>query len=296
MSPVELTAGLLRSMPLPRPEEGSKDSRGCVLVIAGSVEVPGAAILAATAALRSGAGKLTVATVKSAALHVATAVPESLVIGLAETLDGGVDQHAAEERMKASAKKMDAVLIGPGMTEGEPTAVLTAALCSNASTASFVLDAAALCDLRPYAAAVRALKGRVVITPHAGEMAQLLEKSREEIEADPLAAAHAAANLLNAVVVMKGSRSHVVRPDGRCWVFKGGCVGLATSGSGDVLAGLVAGLLARGAQPDEAALWGVFIHGEAGTILGRTAPLGFLARDLAAEVPTIMSDVALLVN
>ena len=82
MKPSRLTADLLRSMPLPKPEEGSKDERGSVLVIAGSVEVPGAALLAATAALRAGAGKLQVATVKSAAMHLAMAVPEAMVIGL----------------------------------------------------------------------------------------------------------------------------------------------------------------------------------------------------------------------
>ena len=291
MTPVALTADLLRTMPLPQPEPGSKDGRGSVLVIAGSVEVPGAAVLTATATLRAGAGKLQVATVKSAALHVAMAVPEAMVIGLTETSDGGVDHHLAKGRMETCARKVDALVIGPGMTEGEPTAILTAALCASAPSASFVLDAAALCDVRPHAEAVRRLQGRLVITPHAGEMAQLLDKSRDDIEGDPLAAAEEAADLLNAVVVMKGSQSHIVSPDGRSWLFTGGGVGLATSGSGDVLAGMIAGLLARGATPAQAALWGVFLHGEAGRILGeRIGPLGYLARDLAAEVPIIMRD------
>lgn len=131
-----------------------------------------------------------------------------------------------------------------------------------------------------------------MITPHAGEMAQLLEKSREEIEADPLAAAHAAAELLGAVVVMKGAQSWIVGPDGTAWLYEGGGVGLATSGSGDVLAGLVAGLLARGADAMRAALWGVHLHGEAGRRLAeRDRPLGFLARDLAGEVPAMLRDI-----
>lgn len=293
MTPVELTADLLRTMPLPQPEAGSKDARGSVLVIAGSVEIPGAAVLTATATLRAGAGKLQVATVRSAALHIAIAVPEAMVLGLAETPDGGVDHHAAKDRMAACVTKADAIVIGPGMTEGEQTTALTAALCGAASAAAFVLDAASLCDLRPHAEAVRRLKGRLVITPHAGEMAQLLEKSRDEIEGDPLGAARAAADLLEAVVVMKGSQSHIVGPDGTAWLFQGGGVGLATSGSGDVLAGLIAGLLARGAEPAQAALWGVLLHGEAGRILGeRLGPLGYLARDLAAEVPAIMRDLS----
>jgi ADP-dependent NAD(P)H-hydrate dehydratase len=293
MKPDELTAGLLRRMPLPWPEAGSKDERGSVLVIAGSAEVPGAALLAATAALRAGAGKLQVATVNSAALPLAVAVPEAMVIGLAETHDGGIDHHAATGRTTASAKKVDAVLIGPGMTEGEPTTALTAALCSDKASASFILDAAALCGLRPHADAVRSLRKRAVITPHAGEMAQFLNRSRDEIEADPLRAARSASDLLDAVVVMKGAQSYIVAPDGKAWLFKGGGVGLATSGSGDVLAGLIVGLLARGADPHQAALWGVYLHGEAGRILGeKVGPLGYLARDLATEVPTMMRDLS----
>ena len=133
----------------------------------------------------------------------------------------------------------------------------------------------------------------MVITPHAGEMAQLLDKSRDEIEADPLAAARIASDLLGAVVVMKGAESHIVGPDGDAWLFKGGGVGLATSGSGDVLAGLIAGLLARGADPARAALWGVFLHGEAGRRLGqRQGRLGFLAREIAAEVPMLLQELA----
>jgi ADP-dependent NAD(P)H-hydrate dehydratase len=281
MKPIELTPDLLRTMPLPVPKAGSKEGRGRVLVIAGSVEVPGAAVLAATAALRAGAGKLQVATVKSAAMFVAMAVPEAMVIGLAETPDGGIDDHAAEARMRQASEKVDAVLVGPGMTEGEATTTMTAALCQGGS-ASFALDAAALCGLRKHAEAVRALRGRVVITPHAGEMAQLLERSRHEIETDPLGAAQVASELLNAVVVMKGAETHIVGTDGQSWLFQGGGVGLATSGSGDVLAGLVVGLLARGADPVRAALWGVHLHGQAGRVLGeRVGPIGFLARDLA---------------
>lgn len=284
----ELTVDLLRNLPLPRPEEGSKDGRGKVLVVAGSVEVPGAALLAGLAALRAGAGKLQVATAKSAALHLALAVPEAMVIGLAETPDGGIDHASAQERLRSAAARADAVLIGPGMTEGSATTSLTLALCRDASS-SFVVDAGALCELREEADAMRSRDGRLIITPHAGEMAQLLGRSRDDVEADPLAAAQAAAELLRAVVVMKGAQTHVVEPDGGSWVFRGGVVGLATSGSGDVLAGIVVGLLARGADPVEAALWGVYLHGEAGRLLAdEIGPLGFLARELAPRVPAIL--------
>lgn len=290
MNTIELTASLLQTIPLPHPEAGSKDERGSILIVAGSVEVPGAALLAGNAALRAGAGKLQMATVQSAAMHLAVAVPEAMVAGLPETEDGGMAAAPAIERLKPKAAKVDAVLIGAGMVEGEAATELTIALCRDV-TSSYVLDAAALHDLRDHAEAIHAREGRVIITPHAGEMAQLLDRSREDVEADPQGAAQDACYLLRCVVVMKGAETHIVSPDGRAWQFKGGGVGLATSGSGDVLAGIVAGLLARGADPSSAALWGVYLHGEAGRRLGeRQGSLGFLARDLAAEVPVIMGE------
>lgn len=288
MKQTELTADLLRTMPLPQPAAGSKDERGIVLIIAGSVAVPGAALLAGNAALRAGAGKLQMATVASAAMHLALAIPEAMVVALPETEDGGIAPVGAIERLRPKAAKVDAVLIGAGMVEGRDATELTVALCREAASA-YVLDAAAVHDLRDHADVIGACGGRVVITPHAGEMAQLLDRDRKEIEADPLRAARDACDLLGCVVVMKGAETHIVSPHGAAWRFEGGCVGLATSGSGDVLAVIVTGLLARGAEPAVATLWGVYLHGEAGRQLGeREGPLGFLARDLAAEVPGLM--------
>lgn len=290
MNPTPISIDLLRGMALPQPEAGSKDQRGRVLVVAGSLEVPGAALLAGTAALRAGAGKLKMATGRTVAPHLGLAVPEALVIGLLETPQGGFDV-AAEERLCEAAGASDAVLIGPGMTSEDSTAELTQALLMASSSCAFVLDAAALDGLPERAAAVKSRDGRVVITPHAGEMAGLLDRSREDIEAAPLEAAREAAQRLNAVVVMKGAKSFIVDPQGKAWSYDGGGVGLATSGSGDVLAGIIVGLLARGAEPAQAACWGVFLHGEAGTRLARSqGPLGFLARDIPGEVPMLLRD------
>lgn len=290
MSPVQITSDLLLTMPVPQPNGGSKDERGRVLVIAGSVEVPGAALLAGTAALRAGAGKLQIATCRTAATLMGLAVPEALVIGLPETPRGGFAVGCAE-RLCAAAKKVDAVLIGPGMTEEESTAHLTEILLSQAPSPAFVIDAAALGDLASAPDVVRSGQGRVVITPHAGEMARLMDLTRDEVEADPLETALAAARLLQVVVVMKGERTFIVDPVGKSWEYAGGGIGLATSGSGDVLAGVITGLLARGATIEQAACWGVFLHGEAGTRLANAqGPLGFLARELSAEIPRILRD------
>jgi NAD(P)H-hydrate repair Nnr-like enzyme with NAD(P)H-hydrate dehydratase domain len=122
-------------------------------------------------------------------------------------------------------------------------------------------------------------------------MARLLGVPKDEVQADPLGAARRAAGALGAVVAMKGGCTFIVDPEGAAWSCDLGQVGLATSGSGDTLAGLIAGLVARGATPAEGTIWGVFLHAEAGGRLARTrGPVGFLARELLAEVPSIMAE------
>jgi NAD(P)H-hydrate repair Nnr-like enzyme with NAD(P)H-hydrate dehydratase domain len=131
-----------------------------------------------------------------------------------------------------------------------------------------------------------------VLTPHIGEMAALLECDAAGIEADRPAAVRRAAAHFGAVVMLKGSTTLVADPGGALFAYAGGGVGLATGGSGDVLAGIVAGLAARGAPPLEATLWAVWLHGEAGRRCAeQIAPLGFLARELLAQVPGLMRAV-----
>lgn len=292
--PAAVTEAILRSMPLPRHREGDdKDARGRVLVIAGSAEVPGAALLSGLAALRAGAGKLQIATSRSVAVPLALAVPEARVTGLQETPQGEISPDEAE-RLVERIGQADAIVIGPGMMDGEAAGLLTRRLvaASGESATRFVIDAAALHRLVDCVPVIRegGVAGRIVITPHAGEMATLLGTSIEEILSDRLKAARHAAAALQAVVAMKGGCTFVVTPEGQAWSCDRGNVGLATSGSGDTLAGIVAGLLARGAAPVEATLWGVFLHGEAGARLAsKRGPIGYLARELLAEIPSIMA-------
>lgn len=287
-----VTVDMLRSMPLPYHAEGEdKNQRGRVLVIAGSVEVPGAALLAGIAALRAGAGKLQIATCRSVAPHLAVAVPEALVMGLDETPKGGISAEEAG-RLSDRVSGCDAVVIGPGMMDSDAASLLTMRLLDQAKGCSnFVLDAAALLCLRDCRAGLQRHAGRVVITPHAGEMAALLDIPKSQVHDDPLAVARQAAAMLGVVVAMKGGCTHIVSPQGRAWSCEHGNIGLATSGSGDTLAGIITGLIARGASPVQATLWGVYLHGEAGNRLARTyGPVGFLARELLAEVPAIMAE------
>ena len=288
-----LDAGLLRSFPLPEhPEDGDKEDRGRLLVVAGSRELAGAALLAGIAGLRAGAGKLQIVTGASVATALGVAIPEARVVGCAETDEGCIAAEEVESLL-GWIEGAQATVIGCGLQHGPPLDSLLDALLASGFETPLVLDAAVLGSLAPRAEAVRAWKGGAILLPHAREMARLLECEAEAVEADPLAAARRAATTFGAVSLIKGQYSYIVAPDGRAFRFTGGGVGLATSGSGDALAGIVGGLAARGADPLTAALWGVHLHGEAGRALAeRIGRIGFLAREILDEVPRLMEGAA----
>jgi ADP-dependent NAD(P)H-hydrate dehydratase len=287
-----LDADLLARFPLPRhPEDAGKEDRGRLLAIAGSRELPGAALLAGTAALRAGAGKLQIATAGSIAVPLAVAMPEARVIGHSETDDGCIADEGIAPLL-GWVEAAQAVMIGCGMQHGRPLERLLAGILASGANVPLVLDAAALGCLDAVRDALRAWPSGAVILPHSGEMARLLGRTRDQVEADPMAAAREAAERYCVVAVIKGRYSFIVAPDGRAFRFNGGGVGLATSGSGDTLAGIVGGLAARGADLLAAALWGVWLHGEAGRILARkVGPIGFLARELPELVPGLLESV-----
>ncbi|HEV7589404.1 MAG TPA: NAD(P)H-hydrate dehydratase [Longimicrobium sp.] len=288
-SAAALTPARLRRIPLPRPDEGGdKEERGRVLVAGGERQNPGALLLAGTAALRAGAGKLRLAAPASIAVPVGIAIPEALVVALAETKAGAISPRAARE-LAERAGTADAFLLGPGMIDQASATPLTRGVLERVDGPAVVLDAGCFPCLAEGRSALRRLEGRAVITPHAGEMARILEMEKEEVAGDPLAVARRAAEELGAVVALKGATTFIVAPDGEAYRYDGGGVGLATSGSGDALAGIVAGLLARGATPVRAAAWAVYLHGEAGNVMAKArGRIGFLAREFLAEVPRIM--------
>lgn len=287
--PEILDADLLKRFPLPHhPDDGDKEDRGRLLVVAGSRELPGAAVLAGVAALRAGAGKLQIATAASIAFYIGVAVPESRVIGLEET-EAGCIAESEIDRLLEWAGAAQAMLLGCGLQHGAPLDTLLDRLLGSALKVPLVLDAAVLGSLNERAELLRNWSGPTILLPHAGEMARLLGCGREDVSADPLSAARRAAETYGTVTLCKGEYSHIVAPDGRAFRFKGGGVGLATSGSGDTLAGIVGGLAARGADPLTAVLWGVYLHGEAGrTLATRVGRVGFLARELLDLVPGLM--------
>jgi ADP-dependent NAD(P)H-hydrate dehydratase len=288
-----VTPKFLFGNPLPdHKADGDKQERGRVLIVAGSVEIPGAALLASLGAMRAGAGILQIATCQTSASQLGIAMPEAMVVGCRETARGGIDPSVVP-RLVELASECDAVLLGPGMTDGEAVAALALALLTEVRGPVFVLDASAFTSMREQSDILQRNGGRVVGTPHSGEMAKFLDITREAVEADPITAAHKAAAVVGGVVALKGKATHIVDPSGQSWLCEHGCIGLATSGSGDTLAGILAGLLARGAAPSLAAVWSVYLHAEAGQRLAaRTGTVGFLAREIPREIPRIMEDIS----
>lgn len=286
-----LDAALLGDFPLPHvPEDSGKEDRGRLLVIAGSGELAGAALLAGRAALRAGAGKLQIGTAQSNAAPLAVAVPEARVIGHAETDDGCIAEDGIPPLIRW-ARSAQTVVIGCGMQPGPPLERFLSALLRSSACCPLVLDAAALDCLAALQAEVRAWPGGTILLPHGGEMARLLDKDRKEVEADPAGAVREAAQRFSAMALVKGSYSFIAEPGGRTFRLEGGGVGLATSGSGDVLAGIVGGLCARGAEPLTALLWGAWLHAQAGRLLTkRVGRLGFLASELPDLIPGLLPD------
>ncbi|MGV9213341.1 NAD(P)H-hydrate dehydratase [Micromonospora sp. RB23] len=280
-----ITPALLRDWALPVPA-GGKESRGTVLVIGGSRFTPGAVLLAGVAALRAGAGVLQLALAESTAATLSIQVPEALVIGLPETSDGAVAADRAGQ-LGELVTAADVVALGPGLSGIEETGrLLDLVLEAAGPRTPLVLDAYALGALS-HEPKLLVDSGRpVVLTPNVTEAGHLLGRDPgDDLSAEAAELAHR----YDAVVSLYG---HVAAPDGRGWREESGDAGLGTSGSGDVLAGLLAGLLSRGADPAQAACWGAFAHAVSGQrLIPRYGRIGFLARELLDEIPRTLATV-----
>jgi len=282
-----VSSQLLRDWPLPDvDDDGGKSARGTVVVIGGAIDTPGAVLLAGLAALRVGAGKLTLATAAGTAASLAVAVPESAVTPLPVTSSGALGADAVAE-CTPLLEGATALVLGPGMRDPDQTRDLVrGVLQAVGEETTIVLDALALtCGAIDEELRARIGK-RVVATPNRTEASYLLDGDAPD---DDLEAARAVTSRLGTVVAM---RSCIVSPDGRAWVDQSGDSGLGTSGSGDVLAGAIAGLAARGASPEQSAVWGAHLHAEAGERLSaRIGRLGYLARELLDELPQVLTQL-----
>jgi ADP-dependent NAD(P)H-hydrate dehydratase len=257
----------------------------------GAAEVPGALLLSGIAALRVGAGKLQLAAPKSASTQLAVAVPEARVFALNESGDGFLDRKSAG-RAADCVHSASAILIGPGMLNEDATRGFMDEVLRKIADRPLVIDALALIAVKGGRYHFAEETG-VVLTPNQAEMARITGDKPESIAADPLGVATRVAQDVNAVVALKGPQTFIATPYGEVFRYAEGDVGLATSGSGDVLAGALVGLLARGATLDQAAVWATYLHGAAGNRLAhRMGPLGFLARELSDELPALMNGLA----
>ena len=280
--------------PLAAPDaDTNKNERGRIVVVGGSRFVPGALRLTGEAALRAGAGKLQLGTIAEAALLLGMFVPEAGVFGLSADEAGDLDASAAMDVVE-HAQSCDAIVLGPGMRSSAGCADLVAQIVSALpSEVAILLDAAAIAACRDCRDIVKAHAGAVVLTPHHGEMAALLGKDIDEIERMPEAAALEVANELDAIVVLKAAETIIAAPGETSLLFAGGSPGLATGGSGDILAGILGGLLGRGIAPTTAAGWGVWAHGRCGRDLtARYHGLGLLGRELVDLVPRALNSSA----
>ncbi len=279
-----------------RPSASHKGTYGHLLVIAGSVGKTGAAVLAATAALRSGVGLVTVATPAPAQPTVALGRPEAMTEPLASTPEGTLAAEGVE-RALALAIERDAVVLGPGLGASDDVRRFVDGFVLRCPV-PLLIDADGLNALASLIGGPAATLARrrfpTVITPHPGEMARLSGTTAADVQDHRLETAEAFARASGAVVVLKGHRTIVARPDGESGVNPTGNPGLAKGGTGDVLAGVAGALLARGGEAWSAACAAVYLHGLAGDrAVARIGMEGLLAGDLSDEVPaTLRSLVA----
>jgi len=264
-----------------RAADAHKGDAGRVLVVAGSPGKSGAAHLALVGALRGGAGLVTLAAREPVLRFALAGRPEAMSAALPG--DGPLGL-ADLEPLAEAARGADALVIGPGIPRGEETGALILALLERVRLPA-VLDADALNALAPDPSVLAGLTSPVVLTPHPGEMARLSQRTVEEVQADRLGLAAEKARAWNAVLVLKGARTVVADPAGPPAVIPTGNPGLATGGTGDVLAGLCGALLASGLAPVAAAQVAAWVHGAAGDLAAkRFGQRGLLAGDLGEAI------------
>jgi hydroxyethylthiazole kinase-like uncharacterized protein yjeF len=275
----------------PRPSDSNKGLYGHVLVIAGGRGKTGAAAMAGIAALRAGAGLSTVASAASAISAIAGYAPEIMTEPLAETDGGSIAMRAPDDpALAAITEKKTVIAIGPGMGQHPETVQFIRRFVQESKT-PMVVDADALNAL---AGQRSRFEGPRIFTPHPGEMSRLTGKTIVEIQQDRIGHARAYSTEHHVYLVLKGDRSVIAFPDGRVWINPTGSPAMSTGGTGDVLTGMIAGLVAQFPnQLENALLAAVYLHGRAGE-LGAEA-LGeksFMATDLFEFLPEAMREIA----
>jgi ADP-dependent NAD(P)H-hydrate dehydratase / NAD(P)H-hydrate epimerase len=275
------------ALPVEEPDV-HKGTRGHLLVIAGSTGKTGAAVLASLAALRVGAGLVTLGVPRSLNSVFESKLTEAMTHPLPETEAGTLSLEAEKEVFQLLQGK-SALVVGPGLSTHESTVLLVRRLVSHCPV-PVVIDADGLTALAGDLAPLHSQKGRAILTPHPGEMARLTGLGNSEVQADRVGLASRFAQECGCHLVLKGARTIIAEPDGRIYVNPTGNPALASGGSGDVLTGLLGGFLARGLPPERAAVCGVYLHGLSADLLAEEiGKAGVLAGDLIEVIPSLMA-------
>ncbi|NSW90378.1 MAG: NAD(P)H-hydrate dehydratase [Firmicutes bacterium] len=277
-----------------RAKQTNKGDYGRVLIISGSKGMTGAGCLAARAAHRAGAGLVYLAVPESLSTIYGASLTETITIPLKDEGKGYILSDNIEFLEKQMESK-DVIAIGPGLSMNEDTIKLVRWIVEN-STVSLVLDADALNITARDVSILKRLKTTAVITPHPGEMARLTGKSIEQVQRDRINTAKEFACKWEVITVLKGFRTVIALPDGTTYINLTGNPGMATAGTGDVLTGVIAGLMAQGIEPGFAAPAGVYIHGLAGDMASlKIGEYSLTASDLVEEIPyAIMSPYVIM--
>ncbi|MGN0500179.1 MAG: NAD(P)H-hydrate dehydratase [Ruminococcus sp.] len=275
---------LFREAVFDRPDDANKGTLGSLLCICGSYGMAGAAIMAGKAALRCGIGLLKTAVPKSIYPICSSNILESVYFPLEETKSGAISDKNTDFLL-SECEKSSAVLIGCGLSVCEDTRAVVKAVITNC-TKPLVIDADALNCICNEPEILKSLKAPAIITPHPGEMARLINSTPREVNSDRENTAINFAKRYGVITVLKGAGTIIASPDGKAYINHTGNSGMATGGSGDVLAGIIGSMLAQGANPFRAAAAGVFLHGTAGDIaaekLGR---ISMLPTDMTELLP-----------
>lgn len=270
-----------------RPAAAHKGDFGRVLVVGGSVGMSGAVCLAALACARSGAGLVTAAVPEGIHTVAEIKLTEVMTRPLPQTRGGFLSAEAAGI-IKELLEGMNVLALGPGLgTDGETVALVAKILKS--VKIPCVIDADGINAIARSGFRLREMQGSAIITPHPGEMARLMGCSVAEVQADRLGNARRVAGETGAVVVLKGAGTVVVSPGGKAYINSTGNPGMASGGTGDVLTGIIAGFLAQGLSPEDAAVAGVYLHGLAGDqVAGERGAAGILAGDMVEALPGLI--------
>lgn len=285
-----ITAGIIRRLIPDRRVSSHKGTYGHAGIIAGSVGKTGAAAMAAKAALRVGAGLVTVATPSSVNDTLEAKLLEAMTVPMPETKARTLARAGLEEIL-SFINARTAAAIGPGLTTHPETVELIHALLPRLEKPS-VLDADALNALIGRTSLLDACKIPPILTPHPGEMARLVDgASTRSINEDRIGAALTFAQARHVMLVLKGARTVVAHPDGRVAICPTGNPGMATAGTGDVLTGMIVGLLAQGLSPWDAACAGTYLHGLAGDLAAAERGLaGLIAGDVIEQIPSALTE------